>query len=585
MTAHPRIGFKLAILLLSTILITGCVANAPKTIARPAAADLAEQAWRDGRFDEAAQQFQQAAVASRQYRDHYRLRAAEAWRENGDLSRVGVILEAVRLKKLEPQAKTRAQLLMAEEALHRQDTLSAQQHLDALPQPLPADVDVQARATDLSAKLFQAQGAWLPALQQLTALHGLVPSGEQADIKKRMIAIVNNMDDASLTQQVNQISSDDPLLPVFLDAMTQRKLPLPDHLRVALRRQPSLSRSLPEADASGYRTYQKIGLLTHKSGPFAAASAAMTDGFFYAFYANERDKPTVLVADAGNSPAQASQAYQSLLNQGAEVVVGPLDPRGVDALFRSAQLNAPVIALNQPSQDVTVPVGSVSFALKPEADGDALANLITQRGLSRIVILDQGDGATQRILNQFKSSLQNQGGTVVKTISIRQGSEGSAHQAAMQAIGQQSADALVFATDRTVARSFMTLWQENMPPSLPMFATPSITQGRPDAILDEPLNDIIFPSLRWQHGRIADLPRHDGSLQKLPSAQGLAGRLFAFGIDASLLPSMFESMMNQTSSLSGATGNLSINDFGAVERQPVFLQFEGGRARLLNRAD
>lgn len=584
MTAYPRTAFKFAILLLSLALITlmtGCVANAPKTIARPAAADVAEQAWRDGRFEEAAQQFQEAAVASRQYRDHYRLRAAEAWRENGDVSRIGVILEAIRLKKLEPQAKVRAQLLMAEEALYRQDLATAQQHLDALPQPVPTNAQV--RSTDLSAKLLQAQGAWLPALRQLLALKSMVPPNEQADINQQTKRIVNNMDDASIQQEVAQMNAEDKLMPVLLDAMQQRKLPLPDHLRVAMRRQSASNRNLPQADASGYRAYEKIGILTHQSGPFAAASAAMIDGFFYAFYANEQNKPTVLVANAGNSPAQASQAYQSLLNQGAQVVVGPLDPRSVDALFNQSASSTPIIALNQPSTNVPIPAGSISFALKPESDGTALGNLITQHGFSRILIINQGDGATQRIVNQLTTTLQDQGGTVVKNITIRKGSEGSAYQAVTQAISEQSVDALLLATNRDVARSFLTLWQENLQPSLPMFATPSITHGRADVILDEPLNGVIFPSLRWPHERTGDLPRYDDSLKNLPSAQGLASRLFAFGIDAALLPGMFENMMGNATSLHGATGDLTISDFGAVDRRPVFLQFDGGRTRLFTR--
>ena len=57
-------------------------------------------------------------------------------------------------------------------------------------------------------------------------------------------------------------------------------------------------------------------------------------------------------------------------------------------------------------------------------------------------------------------------------------------------------------------------------------------------------------------------------------------RLFAFGIDAyQLVASLPQLSANPNSSIAGATGQLSLDGFGQVVRQPAWARFIGSRPR------
>ncbi|HRN60723.1 MAG TPA: penicillin-binding protein activator, partial [Chiayiivirga sp.] len=87
----PRILTRLVPLLLACALpLAGC--DSVPTRAMPDAAQAAERDFAAGEYARAAEGFLEAAAWSRSQRDALRLRAAEAWREEGDLERAGKVL-------------------------------------------------------------------------------------------------------------------------------------------------------------------------------------------------------------------------------------------------------------------------------------------------------------------------------------------------------------------------------------------------------------------------------------------------------------------------------------------------------------
>src|SRR5215472_16289643 len=75
-------------ILLAAATLGGCVmdmGNVRESATPPAAAAAAEQAYAQGDFERAAQQFLQLSDEHGAERAHYRLRAAEAHREAGEL--------------------------------------------------------------------------------------------------------------------------------------------------------------------------------------------------------------------------------------------------------------------------------------------------------------------------------------------------------------------------------------------------------------------------------------------------------------------------------------------------------------------
>ena len=90
----------------------------------PAATD-AEQWFKNGEFDRAGQAFMDIADSDREYRDHYRLRAAEAYREEGNLNAVAWALDGVKARRLPDAEQPRLDLLEAELALSKKDAQRA----------------------------------------------------------------------------------------------------------------------------------------------------------------------------------------------------------------------------------------------------------------------------------------------------------------------------------------------------------------------------------------------------------------------------------------------------------------------------
>src|SRR3954471_9968112 len=96
----------------------------------PRAALEAEQLYQQGDFDRAAQAFLQLAESHSGERAHYRLRAAEAYHENGEIDAVAQTLEGVKPRRLGSEEVVRYNLLEAELALNRHDAVRAMQYLD-----------------------------------------------------------------------------------------------------------------------------------------------------------------------------------------------------------------------------------------------------------------------------------------------------------------------------------------------------------------------------------------------------------------------------------------------------------------------
>jgi outer membrane PBP1 activator LpoA protein len=107
-------------LLLAALLLAGCGAM-PSREQPPARAQEAERLFSEGEFAAAAQAFLDAASERRSLRDYYRLRAAEAWREQGDLAQAGRQIEGLATRRLGPDEILRLNLLRAELALERGD--------------------------------------------------------------------------------------------------------------------------------------------------------------------------------------------------------------------------------------------------------------------------------------------------------------------------------------------------------------------------------------------------------------------------------------------------------------------------------
>src|SRR5690606_8627101 len=128
---------------------------------------------RQGELERAADAFQRLAERSgSDDASHFRLRAAEAWRDNGDLHRAELALDGIKRRRLVDDAPLRLDLLDAEIALSKGDADFAEEKLRAL------DVDafpgLRLRVLELRARAQVASGHPLAAARTRARLDNLL---------------------------------------------------------------------------------------------------------------------------------------------------------------------------------------------------------------------------------------------------------------------------------------------------------------------------------------------------------------------------------------------------------------------------
>ena len=111
-----------------------------------------------------------------------------------------------------------------------------------------------------------------------------------------------------------------------------------------------------------------------------------------------------------------------------------------------------------------------------------------------------------------------------------------------------------------------------------VYATSAVYEGRPNPALDRDLDGLQFCDSPWLLGGYVpgDVPERS-ALAGLPTTDGPAARLFAYGIDAwRLLPLLDWLEANPGQAVDGATGKLSADRNGRIRRLLTWARFENG---------
>jgi len=324
------------------LLLLAACGGAPTRDARPEAAAMAEALYRDGAFARAAEAFLEASRSSRARRNYYQLRAAEAWRELGELDRAAEVLDGVGRRRLDELESLRLDLLLAELALRDGDA-GAAQHLLTRPQDSVPEA-FRARWHDLGARAWEADDAFTAAAERAWLQPYLLPA-ERPDNLRAIEALLVRVPDAQLQTRTAALPADHPLYRHAGRALSMRGLALPRSGDRGIGWAPIGSGTA--ADLDGYAPPTRVALLLPEHGPLAPAGRAVREGFLAAYFEEQRVRPELLVFDTGSTPEDALLAYQQAVSAGVDAVVGPLSRDSVNALFERGPVSLPVLALNR----------------------------------------------------------------------------------------------------------------------------------------------------------------------------------------------------------------------------------------------
>ena len=570
----------------------------------PAAAAGAEEAYGQGDFDRAAQLFLELADTHSGERAHFRLRAAEAYRENGELDAAAQALDGVRARRLNEEEVLRYHLIEAEIALAQQAPQRALEYLVGNGNDANAPQPLRLRELELRARAEAAGGDALGSARTRAALNRALGGADRAQNEAQLLATLQHLPPDALKQQAAQLPPDDPLQPWLNQALRKSGQALPV---VVLRPNQPVGTLMPDDNnqmqREGYRAVHTIALLLPTEGNLKAVAQAVRDGFFAAYFADHNpQRAQVRVYDSGGNAQQAAAAYAQALRDGADRVVGPLTRDAVSAVFAQGRLQVPVLALNQPDHGETPPPGSAAFALAPDSEAAQAAEHMLERGIRRAVVITATDDWAERAALSFRAQFESRNGQIVSEARLSEGEVNFSTllRQTMAGIAQTKAQALPGAavSAAPVAESDVGIFISMRPqqarlllPQLklagyngvPVFGTSHIYAGDYNPGLDRDLDGVEFCDAPWLFDAALGLPRHSEIARVLDSARGAGARLFAMGLDAyALLPYLEWMAQHHDAYVAGATGQLAEDNLGRIQRLLVWAQFENGAARPIN---
>ncbi|HEU4663474.1 MAG TPA: penicillin-binding protein activator [Dokdonella sp.] len=548
--------------------------------ARGAQADHAEQLYADGELEQAANEF--LALADASWGDaaaHYRLRAAEVLRDRGDLDGAARALGDIKRRRLHGDEPQRLDLLDAEIAIRHGEIGQADTLLAGLADN-PTEA-VRIRALELRARADLARGDRFASARSRAALDRDLEGADREQNRRQLVDALAGLDVEALRSGVEGLPADDALRPWVEQTLRGKGQPLPRALPKPSRPvgtiQPGGNGSL---ESEGYRTLRHVALLLPLSAQFAMVSQSVRDGFLTAYYSDARARrPELRIYDSGRTPADAIAAYERAVADGADHVVGPLQREAVGELFHQS-LAARVLALNHPDTGEVPPPGSAEFGLLPDAEGAQVAERMISRGIMRASILAADADWAERAARAFRAQFEAAGGVIAGETRIPDKEVNYATQI-LQATGSlgSGADAGVFVSTRPQQARLLLPQLKVANVNLPVFATSHVYAGDGNAALDRDLDGVEFCDSPWLFASVPGRPDRNRVASRIDTANGLGGRLFAFGMDAyALLPYLDFLLTHPDSYLNGATGELTADSFGRIHRLVGWARFQNGIA-------
>lgn len=352
-----------------------------------------------------------------------------------------------------------------------------------------------------------------------------------------------------------------------------------------------------------------IAVLLPGSGPYVEVARAIKEGIIAAHYASGSSARLHFLdinTDEYSDRSNVLEQYDEAVSRNASIVIGPLQKASVDALSTRSELPIPVLALNRIDERLSRP-NLFQFGLAPEDDATASASFARQQGYQRAVILAPRSDWGDRVSNAFANAWRETGGTVLYRATYEEAENDfrdtliplmgldeseQRYKSLKNTLGRsldfepqrrQDIDFLFMVAKPLKARQLVPQLKFHRSGQLPLIATSHVYTGQPDPQQDIDLNDLYIPDIPWM---FADKANQDPAYQALQSQSGgnFGGllRLYAMGADAyRLVPELNVLSRDPEMQYQGATGDLSINELGQVERNMPWARFKQGELELI----
>lgn len=348
----------------------------------------------------------------------------------------------------------------------------------------------------------------------------------------------------------------------------------------------------------------QVAVLLPESGRLKVAADAIRNGLLAAYYQHTAEEPTPLrLRFYDTESGDINLIYQTALDDGAELVIGPLDKEKIVQLSNRLNLPVPTLALNT----VDNPLGYIGnlfqFGLGVEDEARLAAEKAWRDGHRQMLILAPANAWGERCATAYAHRWTELGGEPIQQYHFEDRNdyanvirnalhidESEARAKRIRGIvGRRiefeprrrlDLDAVFVAASAAQARQIKPTLAFYYASDVPVYATSNIYEGIDNSKQDQDMNDIMFSTLPWYFN---DNLAEKSVLLSSPSGNPKLQSLYALGVDSFyLFPRLKQLQMFNGARFYGQTGALTLAPSGRIIRDQVWAEFTRGRAQELS---
>lgn len=563
--------------------------------------------------------FHQARISESPKREQYLLLAIKKLRQNGEIEHAQQILLSIFYSSLPYPLKAQYIVEYAELALafnQPQQALNAlignqfnlYDYIDLL------DRDSQSELSKIKARAYAHSQNYLASARERIFINPILPLQEQLENELQIWESLNQLP----TQQLQSLTLNSTNIDLvawselaYLNKAYQDDIDKQyQQLKQWLERWPQhpAQQRLPSnlLLLSKYADLRPkhIALLLPMQGKFAKTARAIQDGIMAAHYtaiSTGSSVPKITLYDTNNNNIEL--LYQQAVNEGAELVIGPLEKENVQTLLLKPNPEIPVLALNYSQSDMETK-NVFQFGLLPEDEAKQVALRAWQQGHRNVALFAPQSDWGNRVSQAFRHYWQQMGGNIVAQQSFNP--QLGYSQAIKNLLNidksEQRANALrrllntnfEFTVRRRDDIDFIFLLAtpkqaRQIKPTLafyyagdiPVYATSHIYEGdSANSEQNRDLNGVVFCDLPWNFS--GDDPVKINSSVAWPNQHSRYNRLFALGVDSYRLHSRLAILAAAPGSkVFGATGVLELSEQNRIQRTLIWAQIINGKAEMI----
>ena len=547
--------------------------------------------------------------------DDIRFQQAVALYQSGSPGLALDMLLSIEDSSMDPDQKTRKRIFQATILLQAGGSAQARQVLyggvnSFQPATLAAFYLMQAKAA-----MIQADTA--DALQSLIHREQFLSAGSLLE-NQRMIWSMLMISDLQSLKKIQQqdISAElagwlDLAMAVKINHSSPGSVQAINNWRIKNLAHPASAELLDQITNEARLTIspKKVAFLLPLTSAYEPAASAIRDGFEAAN--NEQavgDRNQLRFYDYGRDADAAVLYYNQAVNDGADIIIGPLGRKAIDSLLTATDIQVPTLLLSPPAVQGVTQQNLFQFSLSQELEAQQAAQRAWLDGHKKGVILFPQTSIGQRMATAFAQRFIELGGEIVSNESYA-AKETDFSPAIRRLLGvdlseqritemkvllggkittearrRQDIDFIFLPAANRNARLIKPVLDFFYALNLPIYSTSRIFSGLPDPVNDRDLDRIRFPDMPWMIASNVELESLRTFLQgNWPNRNTSYNRLYGLGMDIfSILPRLQRMRDNPLLHYQGLSGILSIDANGVVHRQMLWAMFEQGTPDLIN---